>query len=911
MANKKQKKSGNIKKDRLTKIHNHLNKLTVYLGIFALAVSAFGSAFAFTSTLFNDVNDISEAGVICPSGFTWNGSACTQTNTTAASCPAGATGPNGAGQCSIPASIGDIYWRCEDYAIEPGYNHVQVQIGVDQFEIDDHDIDQTQSWLCNANKEVNLVALNGLNTQIAWVCSGLPLPTGYNYVYVFDGSNFNTQANSVDVNSAAAGCSGSWSLAAQGAVAQQIAWYCSGLAPNFTPVKGIMPDGNIDGTIPDIDTACGDKYLGIANSLAETAASTTAATCPAGYTLSGATCTQTLTQGATGYEVDNASVGTGTCTPSTVYQRETIGTCTFPLTGSPTGTYQLPAQGLFAGVREVATDATTFQGNSDACTVSGTTMTCTNLPTGNATPGEKHVVIHQPTVAWFADKGRATILERDLIDANSTQDGTCVPNSFIIGNTTDCTFPLTGASNNQYELPAGGITASISGATGSSSCTLTGNGTAAAALECLMIPSNGTSVGSQTAAPDIAGEDSSAPLTILPTDYTLTLNDIGDSSDCTSTTQIDIGDTYSCTFPVTFPQNSAPSLPTGGFQAATSTDETGTTPLSSGFSPDCSYNTQSNELVCDGIPSGNGTEGVRNVLLRETDQGTPEDKGDVELVVLDADGDGIPDRIECTDSNNCEDTDGDGTPDFEDTDSDGDGIPDEIERGDSCSDPLNCVPVDTDGDGTPDYQDTDSDGDGIPDEIERGDNCETLTDCTPVDTDGDGTPDYRDLDSDGDTIPDSVEKGSSCTSLDNCTPQDTDNDGTPDYLDLDSDNDGIPDRIEASCSVSITFLSVTATAQSLVDTPCDTDGDGTPDFRDGDSDNDGLIDTLERGSTCQTLDNCTPVDSDGNGIPDFRQAQQIVTVRSGGVSFAIASGLVAAFIGGYFYIQTRKNKIKA
>ncbi len=46
--------------------------------------------------------------------------------------------------------------------------------------------------------------------------------------------------------------------------------------------------------------------------------------------------------------------------------------------------------------------------------------------------------------------------------------------------------------------------------------------------------------------------------------------------------------------------------------------------------------------------------------------------------------------------------------------------------------------MDTDGDGTPDWSDTDSDDDGIPDKTEAG-----ADPLNPADTDGDGTPDYR------------------------------------------------------------------------------------------------------------------------------------------------------------------------
>ena len=85
--------------------------------------------------------------------------------------------------------------------------------------------------------------------------------------------------------------------------------------------------------------------------------------------------------------------------------------------------------------------------------------------------------------------------------------------------------------------------------------------------------------------------------------------------------------------------------------------------------------------------------------------------------------------------------------------------------------------TDTDGDGIPDYQDTDSDNDGIDDATEG-----------TTDTDGDGIPDYVDVDSggpgagdsDGDGIADDVE----CPKYPVCP--DSDNDGVPDYMDADS-----------------------------------------------------------------------------------------------------------------------------
>ena len=101
-------------------------------------------------------------------------------------------------------------------------------------------------------------------------------------------------------------------------------------------------------------------------------------------------------------------------------------------------------------------------------------------------------------------------------------------------------------------------------------------------------------------------------------------------------------------------------------------------------------------------------------------------------------------------------------------DTDLDGITDDDENGASLQDP--------DGDGIPNYLDTDSDGDGIPDSVEG-----------TGDVDGDGIPNYLDTDSDGDHIPDALE---------NQQGPDTDGDGIPNYYDTDSDGDGMPDEWE-------------------------------------------------------------------------------------------------------------------
>lgn len=220
--------------------------------------------------------------------------------------------------------------------------------------------------------------------------------------------------------------------------------------------------------------------------------------------------------------------------------------------------------------------------------------------------------------------------------------------------------------------------------------------------------------------------------------------------------------------------------------------------------------------------------------------------GDSVTVDLDSDGDTVPNSVE-----GCGDSDGDGVPDYLDTDSDDNGIPDSTEY--DPADPSN-----------DNWKDTDDDDDGIPDITEGSDNA--------TDTDGDGVLDFQDLDSDNDGIPDSVEGTG-----------DTDGDGIEDWRDLDSDNDGIPDVIEAggvdndgdgehddTCDADsdpATTTPVDTTPQNGLNdclevsgglTPTSTDSDGVPDYLDLDSDDDGIADVIEAGG----------VDEDNDGIVD-------------------------------------------
>jgi len=245
----------------------------------------------------------------------------------------------------------------------------------------------------------------------------------------------------------------------------------------------------------------------------------------------------------------------------------------------------------------------------------------------------------------------------------------------------------------------------------------------------------------------------------------------------------------------------------------------------------------------------------------------PPGTGGGETVTGDADNDGISDADEGAGTE--VDTDGDGTPDYQDEDSDDDGIPDSVEAGD---DDVGTAPVDTDGDGTPDFMDLDADGNGIDDAIEGA-----------ADLDGDGTGDFADTDNDGDSIPDITELGP-----DPANPVDTDDDGTPDYHDLDSDGDTISDLAEGSIDPDTdglpSYVDLDSDEDCLPDVaeagdmdvntpPVDTDGDGSPDFHDLDADGDGLADSLEDTNCNGVVDpgESSPfeMDTDGDGVSDL------------------------------------------
>ena len=266
------------------------------------------------------------------------------------------------------------------------------------------------------------------------------------------------------------------------------------------------------------------------------------------------------------------------------------------------------------------------------------------------------------------------------------------------------------------------------------------------------------------------------------------------------------------------------------------------------LAPDCGEKVQveTGPDTADSVTDATDYDDADGDLIMDIHEGAADDDADGDgtpnYLDTESDGDTINDKIEAGDTDPYTlpiDSDGDGIKDFLDNDSDNNGVSDEDEKNATGS-----GPGDTDGDGIPDYRDTDNDGDGILDEIEIGSNP-----ANPVDSDGDGTADYMDIDSDGDGIGDIYEGGTTEWEDD---PVDTDDDGVPDYLDDDSDGDGTPDSYEGGVTDGVTE-------------PRDTDGDGLYDSQDLDSDGDGLHDADEI-STYGT--DPYDADSDGDGQSD-------------------------------------------
>jgi len=239
------------------------------------------------------------------------------------------------------------------------------------------------------------------------------------------------------------------------------------------------------------------------------------------------------TSGPTGYNID-INTGISTCTPNinNLNSGDTFN-CTFNLSGSPTGTYAMPAEGLYSGIRETNGVEGSYLGNGSLCSISGSVLTCNNIPTSGSSIGNKEIVLHQPAVNWYPNKGTINIATKNYTPTNGQITNLiCTPTTQVVGNNVTCTGQATGApSGVNY---SGNITVTIDNGGGNVNTTINSDGTFTASNITV-----GTTIGSKTATTNLGGTTSITVINPI-------LNTNIQSLACTPTT-VTVGGTTDCT----------------------------------------------------------------------------------------------------------------------------------------------------------------------------------------------------------------------------------------------------------------------------------------------------------------------------------------------------------------------------
>jgi predicted peroxiredoxin len=574
------------------------------------------------------------------------------------------------------------------------------------------------------------------------------------------------------------------------------------------------------------------------------------------------------TQGATTVHTatinDNDATPTVTFTTSSQSEAESIGTMTVTAELSA-------ATGQDVTIPYTLSGTATGSGTDYSITASPITIT-----TGNTTANITITVVNDAL-----DEANEAVIVTMGAPTNATQGATTVHTATI--NDNDATPTVTFTTSSQSEAESIGtmtVTAELSAATGQDvtipytlSGTATGSGTdySITASPITITTGNTTANITITVVNDALDEANEAVIVTMgaPTNatqgvttvHTATINDNDNAPNVSLSASSN-----------SISENGGTTTITATLSAISGQDVTITLAYTgTGTSGGVDYTASSVTII---IPAGSTTG---NVVINAVNDGTYEANEliNVDIVSIvngnevgveqeiitiveddlapDTDGDGVLDSVECPLGAPCPDNDGDGDPDYDDTDSDNDGLDDMTE----CPISMSCA---------------DEDGDGIPDYVESNE----------IDTDGDGTPDYNDTDADGDGQNDTVECGATFAASASCA--DTDGDDIPEWLDAqdsgssagDSDDDGIADNIECPTG----YICV------------DSDGDGIPNYMDLDSDGDGKQDGGITDSRTQDCDddgikdyfdpsacpNTTPptnnTDTDGDGVTDAEEMER-------------------------------------
>ena len=243
---------------------------------------------------------------------------------------------------------------------------------------------------------------------------------------------------------------------------------------------------------------------------------------------------------------------------------------------------------------------------------------------------------------------------------------------------------------------------------------------------------------------------------------------VGDVStdDALATANLDVSFTESIDSMIVYYGNGAGSPPAPGNQWITIWDFT--------YVGDCGSVDTDGDGVDDYLDIDADNDGIVDYIEWQASSATP-----VAPSGIDSDEDGIDDNFEALANSSPLDTDGDGVPDFKDTDSDNDGDLDILEAWDT----------NNDGSANTSPAGTDSDGDGLDDNFDDQDGFNSTTNVTNDDQDSE---DFPNLDNAGTSQRDWRESND---------PTDNDGDGISDIDDIDDDNDGILD-VDEGCTTT-------------------------------------------------------------------------------------------------------------
>jgi hypothetical protein len=598
---------------------------------------------------------------------------------------------------------------------------------------------------------------------------------------------------------------------------------------------------------------------------------------------------------------------------------------------STTCTFELPAG--------VSLPANTFvnlgtNGNSVACTVSGTTVTCTNVPVGPTT-GILPINVIIGTVS--TPTGENVTANNPITDANilaNLQSISCVPETVSVNQPTVCT----GTFATGYQL-ATDPNPNVTGDEQVIQITLLNNSDSIVVDCAYTVATNsftcpGINSGTTPGTYPIGINVGTIGSTFVESDFKTTPESITvvsgspfSASDVAGLTptcspNVPVNTTIICTFELptgkVLPANTVVSL--GNENAGSVCTASGTT------------------VTCNNIATGS-TPGIKPINVT-IGSGSKTPTGENVTVSADQDGDGLSDDYENTvtktsptdsdsdstlttvnenDNNKTddkEDLDGDGLTNKEEgligtnptnADSDGDGLKDGFEINKTKTNPK-----DTDSDSTattPDENNNtitddkeDLDGDGLTNLEEQTNN----TDPLDSDSDNDGVNDGDEVDAgsnpndpsstptsdqDNDGIPDVVECNKNVI---NCP--DTDGDGQPDHKDVDVDGDNIPDNVECT------------TPKSCVDT----DGDGKPNYKDTDSDGDGKTDKTEGTGDVDKDGIANYIDANDNTNNVAGTATNLgKTVNTGGWAIGSFAAIGTAIIAYVLYRRTQSKTLEA